>query len=91
MAIVFPTIPIKCSPKRAIGLVMRVKIVYRSIRKRKRRREEGLEERQWPEYNLNNMAFLRSNRTVQSDSNDPLSLFVGIHGLYACARDNCCN
>lgn len=91
MAIVFPTIPIKCSPKRAIGLVMRVKIVYRSIRKRKRRREEGLEERQWPEYNLNNMAFLRSNRTVQSDSNDPLFLFVGIHGLYACARDNCSN
>lgn len=46
--------------------------------KRKRKREEG-SERQWSEYNLNNTAFLRSNRTVQSDSNDPFSLFVGIH------------
>lgn len=45
--------------------------------KRKRKREEG-SERQWSEYNLNNTAFLRSNRTVQSDSNDPFSLSLSL-------------
>lgn len=61
--------------------------------KRKRKREEG-SERQCSEYNLNNTAFLRSNRTVQSDSNDPFSLSLSLSvstSVSACARDNCSN